>query len=265
MFYAASKLFWFVFQPSSLLWLAIAAGAALLHTAHVRAGRRLIWMGVLGVLVLGLSPLGGVLIEPLEDRFPRPGLSGAERVDGIIVLGGAEDMRVGGLRGLIALNEAGERLSEAVLLARKFPAAKVVFSGGSAELIQTKPPEAEGARRFFLDFGIEPSRLVLEDRSRTTYENAELTRNILQPKAGERWLLVTSASHIPRAMGCFRKAGFEVMAFPVDYRSAGWDDLIRPFSSIPEGLRRVDFIFKEYIGLLSYYLSGRTDALFPAP
>lgn len=265
MFYAASKFFWFVFQPSSVLWLVIAAGAALLKTAYDRAGRRLLWTGLLGLLVLGLSPLGEVLIEPLEDRFPRPELSSSEHIDGIIVLGGAEDMRVGGLRGLTALNEAAERLTEAVLLARKFPAAKVVFSGGSAELIQTKPPEAEGARRFFLDFGIDPARLVLEDRSRTTYENAEFTRDVVKPKLGERWLLVTSAFHMPRAVGCFRKAGFDVMPFPVDYRSAGWDDVVRPFSSIPEGLRRVDFIFKEYVGLLSYYLSGRTSALFPGP
>lgn len=265
MFFAASKLFWFVCQPSSLVWLAIAGGAGLLRTAYHRAGRRLLWTGVLLMLVLGLSPLGSVLIEPLESRFPRPQLSATEKIDGIVVLGGAEDMRVGGLRDLIALNEAGERMSEAVLLAQRYPAAKVVFSGGSGDLLSTKPPEAEGARKFFSDFGIAQERIVLEDRSRTTYENAVFTRDIVTPKPGERWLLVTSAFHMPRAMGCFRKAGFDVEPFPVDYRSAGTADRVRPFSSIPEGLRRVDFIFKEYVGLVSYYLTGRTSALFPAP
>jgi uncharacterized SAM-binding protein YcdF (DUF218 family) len=265
-FYALSKIFWFLAQPSSLIALLIAAGIAMVATRFQRAAKRMIWTGAVLLIVLGLSPVGGALILPLEERFPRPDLSQpGTRVDGIIVLGGAEDQRVGDLRKIMALNEGAERMVEAVVLANRFPQAKLVFSGGSAELLMTKPPEGQGAARFFTDLGIAPERLAIEDKSRNTYENAVFTRDLVMPKPGERWLLVTSAFHMPRAMGCFRKAGFIVEAFPVDYRTAGAEEVLHPFSSIPEGLRRIDFVMKEYVGLATYYFSGRTDALFPGP
>ena len=265
MFYALSKILWFLFQPSSLIAVMIAGGLALSWTRHQAVGRRLALAGAVLMVVLGLSPAGGALILPLEERFPRPVLTGSENIAGIIVLGGAEDARVGVQRGAHAVNESAERLSEAVTLARRFPQASLVFTGGSGALIRSGPPEADAAKRILEDLGVEPQRIVLEDRSRNTYENARYTFDLLQPKAGETWLLVTSAFHMPRAIGVFRKAGFDVLAFPVDYRTSGFDEIYRPFSSIPEGLRRVDFVFKEYVGLVAYYLSGRSSALFPAP
>jgi uncharacterized SAM-binding protein YcdF (DUF218 family) len=264
-FYILSKVLWFLFQPSSLIALMI-VGGLLIAARYRSAAQRLIWTGAALLVVLGLSPIGGALIVPLEERFPRPDLSKpGTRVDGIIVLGGAEDPRGGALRGVMSFNEAGERLAEAVVLARHFPNAKLVFSGGSAELLSTKPPEAEAAGLIFTELGIAPDRLIAEAKSRNTHENAIFTRDLVKPQANEHWLLVTSAFHMPRAMGCFRKAGFAVEAFPVDYRTSGYDELLQPFPSIPEGLRRIDVVFKEYAGLLTYYLSGRTDALFPGP
>lgn len=265
MFFVLSKTLWFLLQPSSLIAFMIAAGAGLACTSMHRLGFRLLVSSIVMLFALGLSPLGGAMILPLEERFPRPELSPSDKIDGIIVLGGGEDPRVGDLRGVLSVNEAGERLAEAVVLARRYPSAKVVFSGGSGEILNPKPPEAEAARRYFLDLGLEPERLIIEPRSRNTAENAAFTRQLVHAAKGERWLLITSAFHMPRAMGCFRKAGFAVEAFPVDYRTAGPAEIYRPFSSIPEGLRRVDFVFKEYVGLVAYYLTGRIDAFFPAP
>lgn len=265
MFFALSKILWFLFQPSSLIAVLIAVGLALQWTRFQRGGRNLALGGTAMLFVLGLSPIGGALILPLEERFPRPALSGAENIAGIIVLGGAEDARVGAARNASSVNEAAERLSETVTLARRFPQARIIFTGGSGALLTSRPPEADAARRFFEELGVEPGRIVVESQSRNTHENASFTFDLLQPKASETWLLVTSAFHMPRAVGTFRKAGFGVRAFPVDYRTSGLDELYRPFSSIPEGLRRVDFVFKEYVGLVTYYLTGRTSALFPAP
>lgn len=266
MFFPLSKVFWFLAQPSTLIALMIAAGALLLPAAHARAGRRLIWSGLVLLVIFGLSPLGSLLILPLEERFPRPDLMAPEtKIDGIVVLGGAEDQRVGDLRGVMSLNEAAERMVEAAVLAKRFPLAKLAFSGGSGEMLLQKPPEGQTAARFFTELGIAPERLIIEDRSRNTHENAVFTRDLVKPKSGERWLLVTSAFHMPRAVGCFRRAGFPVDPFPVDYRTAGPSEIFYPFPSIPEGLRRIDFVMKEYSGLLVYYLSGRTDALFPGP
>jgi uncharacterized SAM-binding protein YcdF (DUF218 family) len=106
---------------------------------------------------------------------------------------------------------------------------------------------------------------VIESRSRTTRENALFSRRLVEPHEGERWLLVTSAWHMPRSVGCFRQAGFPVVPYPVDYRTRGPQDRWRTFSSLSEGLRRLDLATKEWIGLLGYRLAGYTDALFPGP
>lgn len=243
----------------------IAGGVALQWSRFHNAGRRLALSGTLLMLVLGFSPLGGALILPLEERFPRPVLDDKAAITGIIILGGGEDARVGAVRNVMSLNESGERLAEAVVLARRFLQAKIVFSGGSTGLIITKPPEAQVARAYLEDLGVEPERIIIDDKSRNTHENAVFTADLVKPKPGETWLLVTSAFHMPRAVGTFRQAGFDVTAFPVDYRTVGMAELYQPFDKMPEGLRRVDFVFKEYVGLVTYYLSGRSAALFPAP
>jgi uncharacterized SAM-binding protein YcdF (DUF218 family) len=113
--------------------------------------------------------------------------------------------------------------------------------------------------------GLDPRRLELEDRSRNTFQNALMTKSMVGPRANERWFLVTSAYHIPRAIGCFRRVGFPVIAYPVDYRTRGTEDLLRPFSRVSEGLRRVDLATREWVGLTVYYLTGRTSTFLPAP
>jgi uncharacterized SAM-binding protein YcdF (DUF218 family) len=264
-FFIAAKVLWFLVQPSSLIMGALIAGALLARTAWRRLARGLLWGGIVALLVCGLSPLGDVLIRPLEQRFPRADLERGAPIAGIIVLGGAEDSRAEGSPQIAALNEAAERYTEAVVLARRLPEARLVFSGGSGALLQTVPPEAEAAGRLFVALGIAKERLVLETQSRDTYQNALLTARLLDPKPGERWLLITSAWHMPRAMGCFRRAGFAVEAWPADYRAPRGLQLTRFHDSIPDGLRRIDFVMREYVGLVAYYLTGRTGAWFPAP
>jgi len=113
--------------------------------------------------------------------------------------------------------------------------------------------------------GVAPGRVVTEDRSRNTWENAVFSRRIAMPKLGERWLLVTSAYHMPRAVGVFQKAGFVVEAYPVDWRTRGTRDLLRPSATVGDGLRRTDTAVREWSGLLIYWLSGKSSELFPGP
>ena len=266
MFFIAAKVLWFLAQPSSLIALAGIVGAALGATvAWQRLGRRLLWGALAALLIAGLSPLGDALIRPLEKRFPRADLDKGAPIAGIIVLGGAEDNRAEGWPQIAALNEAAERYTEAVALARRLPQVRLVFTGGTGTLLRKVPPEAESAGRLFAALGVAEERIVLEAQSRDTYENAVFTARLLAPKAGERWLLVTSAWHMPRAIACFRRAGFAVEAWPADYRAPPVASLVRINDSLPDGLRRVDFVLREWVGLAAYYLAGRTDALFPAP
>jgi uncharacterized SAM-binding protein YcdF (DUF218 family) len=268
MFFYIAKVLWFVLQPSTLIALLIAYGAILIWTGWARWGRRFVTAGAILLLIAGLSPLGNALILPLENRFLRANLDQPPPT-GIIILGGAEDRLVGTARHAPALNEAGERLVEGAILARRFPDAKIAFSGGDAGILYKSDTEAAGAAALLTQLGVAPDRLILESNARDTYENAVYLKKELEAKdelgPGKRWLLVTSAYHMPRSMGAFRKAGFMVEPWPVDYRTRGPADLTRPFDKVSEGLRRVDVAAREWVGLLAYWLTGRTDVLFPAP
>ncbi|MGD0531040.1 MAG: YdcF family protein [Methyloceanibacter sp.] len=269
MFFYVAKVLWFLLQPSTLIALLLAYGAILIWTGWARWGRRFVTVGAVLLLLVGLSPLGNALILPLEDRFPRANLDQPPAPTGFIVLGGAEDRLVEIARGAPAVNEAGERILETVVLARRFPDAKIAFSGGDAGIRYKADSEAAGAANLLTGMGVARDRLILEANSRDTYENAiylkaELGRLGLLG-AGRRWVLITSGFHMPRAMGAFRRAGLEVEPWPVDYRTVGEADLTRPFDKVSEGLRRVDMAAHEWVGLLAYWLAGRSGELFPAP
>lgn len=262
MFFVLSKLVWLVLSPVNFAILAAFLAALLAFTRFARAGRWLGLFSVIALVLMAFSPFPRAVIRPLEDRFPQQDAAKGP-VAGIIVLGGAIGMN----RGDVVLNSSAARMTKAVELARLHPQAKVVFTGGSANLVsQIETTEADGAKRLFQAIGLDPARLVLEDKSRNTRENATFTRRLVDPKPGERWLLVTSAWHMPRSIGVFRQAGFAVEAFPVDYWSKGKpEDFIRPYSRVHRAIETADNGFKEWVGLLAYWLAGYTDALLPGP
>lgn len=265
-FYLASKLLLLLFQPSSLIALALGLGLALsLRPALRRAGLLLSFAGFSGLIVAGFLPLGNLLILPLEERFgtAQPAIPEAP-VAGIIVLGGFEDGWVSKGRGGLAVNESAERLTEGLRLAQALPQAKVIVTGGVGELLAGADAE-EAIRLYLTQTGIAPSRIVIEPKSRNTSENARFTFDLVRPKPDERWVLVTSAYHMPRAVGVFRHAGFKLVPYPVDFRTRSSADLLMPFKSVASGLQRTDLAFKEWIGLVAYRLTGRMDEWFPGP
>jgi uncharacterized SAM-binding protein YcdF (DUF218 family) len=267
MFFTLSKILTLLIQPSTLAAMAMAVGLWLMgRGGRTRGAGRLAWGGLAYLVICGMLPVGNAIILPLEQRFaavPAPGAQ--ESITGIIILGGFEDGWVSAGRGGLAVNESAERLIEGARLALRHPEAKVVFSGGVGGLWPGGLEATRPVAAFLRDVGIEESRLVLEGRSRNTVENALFTAELVTPRPGERWVLVTSASHMPRAIGLYRKAGFEVTALAVDYRTRGPEDLFRPFERIPAGLMRMDLAVTEWLGLLAYRIMGRIDELFPGP
>lgn len=267
MLFFLSKLLGFLAQPSTLIWLLLVAG--LWRARRPQPGRRglgMVTAAAMLLLIAGVTPLSSWLLVPLEERFPRLEVPAASRdYTGIIVLGGGEDGKASVDRRQLHVNEAGERITEGAVLALRLPEARLVFSGGVAAILKDVPGGAASVGAFWRAMGIPPVRIVIEDRSRNTIENAVFTRELLMPKPGERFLLVTSAAHMPRSIGVFRKAGLDVVAYPTDYRTAFPEDALSPFGSIPAGLKRLDEGTKEWIGLVAYWLMGRTSALFPAP
>lgn len=268
MFFILSKILTFILQPSSLLWIAAITGF-LLREWSSRLRRFGLWLalaGLAGLFLAGLSPLSNALVLPLEERFPvRTPSSIPSPVAGIIVLGGAEDGWVSAGRGALAVNEAAERITETVRLARAHPEAKVVVTGGVARLYGSDREGSTAVAALLEELGVAKDRLIVETHSRNTHENATKTLPLISAKPGETWLLVTSAYHMPRAVGVFRKAGLEVTAYPADFRMRGSEDLTRWFQSLPSGLKRFDLGAKEWIGLVAYRLTGRTSDFFPAP
>jgi uncharacterized SAM-binding protein YcdF (DUF218 family) len=228
----------------------------------VRRLRPLAEFGAAAYAVILLVPVEQVVLRPLEDRFPRP--APPSRVDGILVLGGAVDEVLTADRRIPSLNEAAERMTEAVALSLRYPGARIVFSGGSGRLISGQMTESDAAKLLLIELGVDSTRLTFEAGSRNTWENAGLTEQAVRPVAGSVWLLVTSASHMPRAVGVFRHLGWPVVPWPVGYKTAreprAWFE-----ASLPERLERIDWGVHEWVGLIIYRVLGRTDALFPGP
>lgn len=217
--------------------------------------RRRLALGVstatlVALLILSIIPLGDLLLQPIERRYAvNPELA---RVDGIIVLGGAEDIDASVYWGQTQLNEAGERFTATMALARRFPEARVLFSGGSGTLrglIGGSVSEASTAEKFFRQQGLDPGRLILEGTSRNTAENATVSFKIANPQPTDKWVLITSAFHMPRAIRSFEAAGWPVLTpYPVDHRTSsfssgfGWD--------MPRNVQILNIVVKEFFGKL---------------
>jgi uncharacterized SAM-binding protein YcdF (DUF218 family) len=262
MFFVVSKIFWFIASPLHFLLLCL--GAGLFFAGRRAFGRPVASAAAIGLALMAFSPLGALLLRPLEDRFPRQSMTMAPP-KGIIVLGGALDERVAAARDQTSLNEAAERMTEAAALARLYPQAQLVFSGGSGALIKNDVKEAEDAHRLWSELGVPESQMIFEDESRNTYENAAFTQKLVHPQKDERWLLITSAYHMPRSIGIFRALGMNPLAYPVDYRTYGNAQDFRPPSDGTLAIRHVETALREWVGLVAYRLDGKTDTLFPAP
>ncbi|NWG24803.1 MAG: YdcF family protein [Pseudorhodoplanes sp.] len=263
MLFALSKALAFFTQPSNVLFLVVFAGIVLMATRHARVGRRIVVVGVLVMMALGLSPLGPFAVLTLEDRFP-PWDPSRGDPEGIVVLGGSISPEISAARNEVSVGASAERLTVIPELARRYPNAKIVFTGGSANLFGGER-EADYADRLLATFGLPPGRVIVERDARNTVENAELTKALVKPKSGERWLLITSSWHMPRAVGVFRKAGFDIEPYPVDWISTGKDTWLRFPGSFVGGLRAIDEAAHEWIGLTVYWLTGRSSELFPGP
>lgn len=264
MFFVLSKTLGVLLEPVNLLVLWGLIGLALCLGRFRRVGRVVAIAAALVFAIACFSPLGSLLLRPLEDRFPQPP-DNMPAPNGIIVLGGSinEDLSVA--RGQPAITDAAARLTAGIVLARRYPDARLVFSGGASDVASRGLDEARGVRDLWLSLGMPESRMTFERASRNTYENATLTIALIKPKPGERWLLVTSAAHMPRSIGIFRQVGWPVIAYPVDYQTFGDRRDFRANAIAVSALRKIDTALHEWTGLLAYRLTNRTNTLFPRP
>lgn len=269
MLFVLSKLFWILLSPLSLLVLAFALGllgmlaGRLFHRPWAECwGRGLLAAAAAVLVAVSLLPVDVWLLRPLEEHFPQVTAPPPD-ADGVLVLGGAVLPSDSAARGAPQLGEGAERIFAMIELARRYPEARVVFTGGTASLTAPELREADQVRTLLANLGLLAPRMVFERASRNTRENALYSYDLIGPGQTERWLLVTSAFHMPRAIGTFRALGWPVVAYPVDYRSPPGGSLFH-FEPL-ERLQRLHAATKEWIGLLYYHLRGWTEVFFPAP
>jgi uncharacterized SAM-binding protein YcdF (DUF218 family) len=264
LFFFLSKTIGKMLLPTNFLIGIGVIGALLLVTRWASVGRRLMVVSLLMLAVCGFSPLGSWLLYPLESRFP-PWDAARGAPDGIIILGGSIDADLSVAHGGAVVRSDADRIIAAAALARQYPNARILFTGGSANLMSNDAREADYAGALLESLGVAKARLTMERRSRNTQENVEFSKAMVAPKSGERWLLVTSAFHMPRSVGLFRKAGFAVEPYPVDWRVGGKSDLLAFFPVADDGLGRTEIALREWMGLLAYRASGKIDELLPGP
>ncbi|MFC7332017.1 YdcF family protein [Rhodocista pekingensis] len=263
MSFILSKLFWTLAAPGNALLLILLAGMGFMLAGWQRTGLWLAGGATVALTAVAALPVGAWMLWSLESRFPSPATL-PERVDGIIVLGGAVRPILTADRGQPALNEHAERLTEIPALAQRYPEARVVFTGGSGLVFEQDLKEAPVARAAWERMGFDTARVLFEQESRNTWENAVLSRDLAHPLEGEVWLLVTSALHMPRSVGIFRRIGWNVVAYPVDFQVTD-RSLRRIGFDLTDGLRNLSYALHEYIGLAVYRWLDRTDALLPGP
>jgi uncharacterized SAM-binding protein YcdF (DUF218 family) len=263
MFPILTRIFWTVAQPVSLVAFLLVLGLLLMALKRRKLAAGSIGVATLMLALCSFTSFAYVIIAPLESRFVRP--VEPEQIDGIVVLGGGMDSGVNQARGGWELSRSGDRFVETLRLALRHPEARILIAGGGSALLSGQESEAEAGARFFTDFGIARERLIIEGESRNTEENAVNARALAGAEPGETWLLVTSAFHMPRSVGLFRRAGFAVVPWPADYLAAGNEGFGLKLDEIAENLVTSNVALREWIGLAGYWLTGRIDEPLPGP
>ncbi|TPW29006.1 YdcF family protein [Pararhizobium mangrovi] len=263
MFFVLSKLFWNFAQPLSLVFFLVLLSCVSAFR-HRTALAGMVSLLACAILFIGCyTNIGSLMLQPLENRFHRP--DNPQNVVGIIVLGGGNDGLVSKARHDYELNGAGDRFVEALRLAMLHPSWKIIISGGVGSIGSDEEGSAVAGKRFFAAFDIDPSRILLDTRSQNTAQNAAYSKTLVENAPSGQWLLVTSAYHMPRAIGAFRAVGVPVLPWPVDYRTGGEESLRIELAGPTDNIPSFTLAVKEWIGLFAYRQSGRTSAFFPGP
>ncbi|MEL6702000.1 MAG: YdcF family protein, partial [Pseudomonadota bacterium] len=247
LFLWAAKLIWTAIRPET--WLIVAAAMTTLSILRSRLGAARIWsLAGLGLmLAFALLPIDRWLLSPLENRFPPdPPLT---EVAGIIVLGGGEDLAVSVHHSRPELNSAGDRMVAGAALARQFPNAALIHTGGSGDPTRPVAPAANPTPQIYAALGLPPNRVQFEGQSRNTAENARRTLALADPEPGETWVLVTSAFHMPRSVAVFCAEGWTIVPYPVDFRTTGHDPGLW---SMLHTMTLSTVAIREWVGLLAY-------------
>jgi uncharacterized SAM-binding protein YcdF (DUF218 family) len=256
MFFTLSKIFWVVVQPLNALCLLALAGFAL-RLKWRRAGEGVAAGALILILLFGLLPIGPLALQWLEGRVPQATELPAD-IDGIIVLGGAFEAAQSVRTGQLSANDDIERMFCAAALSKAHPSAKIIFTGGSGDILNQSAREGDDVRAYVALTNL-TGKILYEENSRNTYENAIFSKPLAAPEDGDGWVLITSAYHMPRALGVFEKAGWPVIPYPCGYRAPP----LRALPSASGNFAALTIFMREVVGLAAYYVTGKSAFLLP--
>jgi uncharacterized SAM-binding protein YcdF (DUF218 family) len=260
-FFYASKLIWLFVSPDSLLLLFILVSLVLFYIGKHKLAKYLLSVTSGLFLIIAFFPVGEWLLYPLESRFQaNPTLP--EKVDGIIVLSGAENTELSYLWNQNEINAAVERDISFIELAKNHPEAKLIFTGGTGSLLNQKFKGADVAQKLFQQLSFNSKKILFERESRNTYENVIFSKKLASPIVTENWILITTGWHMPRSVGIFCKAEWPVIPYPVDHQTKK-GNIFRIDFDLATNLYYLKIGVKEWIGLVAYFFSGKTKSIFP--
>jgi uncharacterized SAM-binding protein YcdF (DUF218 family) len=263
MFFYLSKVFWFLADPGNLILIAIFLVAFFAWMKWFNILKILITFTAISAAIVTFLPIGTLIINHLENRFPEARSFPAD-IEGIIVLGGVVDPHLTKNRNQISINSAAERITEFARLSNIYPQAKLVYSGGSGDPERQGLKEADFIFPLLEALNINLERVIFENQSRNTIENATFTKKLVSPSLNQHWIIITSAFHMPRAVATFRQYKWNVLAYPVDYRTP-YEIKFKLSLNFISSLSLFSLAIHECIGLIFYWLSGHTNELYPKP
>ena len=261
LFFYSSKFLWNIISPDSLFALLLAVTVGMFYFDYHVLARRLLTFLFAAVVFLSLFPVGNWMLYPLETQFKHnPELPG--QIDGIIVLGGSIEPETSRAWRQLELNYSAERLTSFVELARRYPEAKLVFTGGNASINRDKPTEAGILKLHWHQLGLDPKRVQFEIQAKNTAENAYYTKQLVKPSPNSKWLLITTAFHMPRSIGVFCQNSWSLIPYPVDHQ-INPDNLFEINFNLLGHAGHLKQAIHEWLGLVAYYLTGKIPDLLP--
>lgn len=252
MFFFASKILWALAQPLTLLAILLLIGLVFYEQGWAK---QLVRGAAIIFVFCGFVPVGPLIVIALESRTEIPRTL-PDRIDGIIVLGGAVNAESSTILKQPQLNEWSERIFEMMRLSHTYPQAKVVYAGGAGSLYGQSFKEADIVKDMLSNLEFPAQNFIFETKSRTSYENVINAKALTSPQVGENWLLITSAFHIPRSVAIFKKQGWEVIPYPSGFIENGRVEAWQ-FIDVSGNYWKLNVAAKEIMGIIAYKLSGR--------
>lgn len=266
MFFTFSKIIWFCIQPLNFISLLCTVGLCFYILGLKTISKAILIISLTLFLICGVVPLGPHLLKTLEDTYPTLQVDELpEHIDGVIVLGGMLNTPLSYNRDQPVFNKDVTRLTTFIHLKRIYPDAKFVVSGGSGSLHHQDKKPYPYIKQILQDSGLDPSSFIFETQSRNTYENYKNSFDLITPKAGQRWILITSAFHMPRSVAVFCSGKWPVIPFPVAYMTPRKIGFGMQSFNVLVNFQQLHVALKEWIGIVTYRLFDKTSILFPPP